>query len=141
MNKIKEILIGTNNIGKYKEICALLPKKVRKYSLQKFKLTSPEENGKNYEENAYLKASYYSKKTNLICLADDSGLEIDLLDGNPGIYSSRWGGDKKSFDLAIDKVFQEMNKKKSDWKTKDAKAKFICCLTVYLPKGNIYTSK
>ena len=62
MNKIKEILIGTNNIGKYKEICALLPKKVRKYSLQKFKLTSPEENGKNYEETLILKPLIIPKK-------------------------------------------------------------------------------
>ena len=76
MNKIKEILIGTNNAGKYKEICDLLPKQIKKHSLKEFKISSPEETGKSFEENALIKASYFSKKTNLICLSDDSGLEI-----------------------------------------------------------------
>ena len=83
MKKIKEILIGTNNPGKYKEICDLLPKKVKKYSLGEFKISSPEETGKSFKENSLIKASYFCKKTNLICLSDDSGLEIDLLVGNP----------------------------------------------------------
>ena len=95
MNKIKEILIGTNNEGKYKEICDLLPKKVKKYSLKEFKISSPEETGKTFENNSLIKASYFSKKTNLICLSDDSGLEIDILNGAPGLFSSRWGGKKK----------------------------------------------
>ena len=90
MNKIKEIIIGTNNEGKYKEICDLLPKKVKKYSPKELNILSPEETGKSFEENSFIKASYFSKKTNLICLSDDSGLEIDLLNGEPGIYSSRW---------------------------------------------------
>ena len=106
MDKITEILIGTNNVGKYKEICDLLPKKVKKYSLGEFKISSPEETGKSFKENALIKASYFSKKTNLICLSDDSGLKIDLLNGLPGIYSARWGGKKGDFNLAISKVFQ-----------------------------------
>ena len=101
MKKIKEILIGTNNPGKYKEICSLLPKKIKKHSLNEFKILTPKETGKSFKENSFIKASYFSKKTNLICLSDDSGLEIDLLDGAPGIYSSRWSGKKKDFNLAI----------------------------------------
>ena len=116
MNKIKEIIIGTNNEGKYKEICDLLPNKVKKYSPKEFKILTPEETGKSFEENSFIKASYFSKKTNLICLSDDSGLEIDLLKGAPGIYSSRWSGKKNNFDLAIKKIFKEMNKIKKDWK-------------------------
>ena len=112
MKKIKEILIGTNNEGKYKEISALLPKKVKKHSLKEFSIEEPEETGKSFEENSLIKASYFSKKTNLICLSDDSGLEIDILKGAPGIFSSRWGGVEKNFDLAIEKVFLEMKKKK-----------------------------
>ena len=108
MSKIKEILIGTKNQGKYKEICHLLPNKIKKYSLSEFDIKAPEETGKSFEENSYIKASYFSKHTNLICLSDDSGLEIDLLDGAPGIYSSRWGGEKKDFNLAIEKVYKEM---------------------------------
>ena len=74
MNKIKEILVGTNNEGKYKEICSLLPRTVKKHSLKKFNIPSPKEIGKSFEENSLIKASYFSKKTNLICLSDDSGL-------------------------------------------------------------------
>ena len=57
MNKIKEILIGTNNDGKYKEICDLLPNKIKKYSPKEFKISSPKEIGKNFEENSMIKAS------------------------------------------------------------------------------------
>ena len=140
MNKIKEILVGTNNIGKYKEICDLLPEKLIKHSPKKFNIFTPEETGKSFEENSMLKASYFAKKTNLICLSDDSGLEIDLLRGRPGIYSARWGGINNDFDLAIEKVFNEMNKTKKNW-SKDNFAKFICCLTLYYPDGKYYTSR
>ena len=68
MKNIKEILIGTNNSGKYKEICALLPKKIKKHSLNEFKILTPKETGKSFKENSFIKASYFSKKTNLICL-------------------------------------------------------------------------
>ena len=112
MEKIKDIIIGTNNEGKFKEISELLPKKINKYSPKELNILSPIENGKTFEENSKLKASFFSKKTNLICLADDSGLEIDLLNGMPGVYSSRWGGTKKNFNKAIEKVFREMSKAK-----------------------------
>ena len=91
MKKIKEILIATNNDGKYREILDLLPNKVKKYSPKEFNLLTPAETGKSFEENSLIKASHFSKKTNLICLSDDSGLEIDLVGGYPGIYSARWG--------------------------------------------------
>ena len=109
MNKIREIIIGTNNQGKYKEICDLLPVNIKKYSPQELNISSPEETGKSFKENSFIKASYFSKKTNQICLSDDSGLEIDLLKGKPGIYSSRWAGEKNNFDLEIKKVFKEMS--------------------------------
>ena len=137
MNKIKEIIIGTNNAGKYKEICALLPKNIKKYSPKEFDLLSPKETGKTFEKNSFIKASYFSRKTNLICLSDDSGLEIDLLKGRPGIYSSRWSGKKNNFDLAIKRVFKEMRKLKKDWKN-DNSARFICCMTLFWPDGKSY---
>jgi len=140
MDKIKEILIGTNNEGKYKEICDLLPKRVIKYSLKEFNILSPEEIGKSFEKNSFIKASYFSKKTNLICLSDDSGLEIDLLNGEPGIYSSRWSGKKNNFDLAIKKIFKKMKKINKDWFYYN-KARFICCLTLFWPNGKSYSSK
>ena len=140
MNKIKEITIGTNNQGKYKEICDLLAVNIKKYSPKELNILSPEETGKNFKENSFLKASYFSKKTNQICLSDDSGLEIDLLKGKPGIYSSRWAGEKNDFDLAIEKVFSEMRNITKNWKNQN-KARFICNMTLYWPDGQSFSSE
>ena len=140
MKKIRKIIVGTNNNGKYKEICDLLPNVIKKYSPKEFNISSPKEIGKSFEENSIIKASYFSKKTNLICLADDSGLEIDLLKGAPGIYSARWSGVNNNFNEAIKRVFEEMSKIKKDWKN-DNTARFICCLTLFWPDGKSYSSK
>jgi len=139
MSKIEKILVGTNNDGKYKEICELLPNSVKKYSPKEFNILTPEETGKSFEKNSFIKASYFSKKTNLICLSDDSGLEIDILDGEPGIFSSRWAGEKKDFNLAIKKVFQKIGNKQKDHKNVNT-AKFVCCLTLFWPNGSSFSS-
>ena len=139
MKKIREIIVGTNNNGKYKEICDLLPNAIKKYSPKEFKIPSPNEIGKSFEENSMMKALYFSKKTNLVCLSDDSGLEINLLNGAPGIYSSRWAGNKNNFDEAIQKVFKEMSKIQKDWKRENT-AKFICCMTLFWPDGLNYSN-
>ena len=140
MTKIRKILIGTNNDGKYREICDLLPNTVEKHSTQEFNLISPEETGKSFEDNSFIKASYFSKKTNLICLSDDSGLEIDILNGEPGIYSSRWGGEKKNFDLAIEKVLKEIEKKNKNFKNQNS-ARFVCAMTIFWPNKSSVTTK
>tara|TARA_Y100000992_G_scaffold80182_1_gene50909 strand:- start:17 stop:619 length:603 start_codon:yes stop_codon:yes gene_type:complete len=139
--KIKKILIGTNNAGKLKEIKDLLPKSTKIFSTKDFKLKSPKETGKSFLKNSLIKAKFFSKKTNLICLADDSGLEIDILNGKPGIFSARWGGAKNNFDKAISKVFRELYKKDKNWKLKKVKARFICALTIYWPNGKIVKSE
>ena len=105
--KIKKLLVGTNNKGKLREIKNLMPKNIQILSTLDFKLKSPKENGKTFEQKSIIKSKYFSKKTNLICLADDSGLEIDILDKEPGIYSARWAGKNKNFKTAIKKVFRE----------------------------------
>ena len=128
--KIKKILIGTNNKGKLREIRDLLPKHIKTYSTAEFKLKSPRENGKTFKENSLIKSKYFSKKTNLICLADDSGLEIDLLDKKPGIYSARWGGAQADFNKAIKRVFRELNTKDKNWKNKKIKARFVCAISL-----------
>ncbi len=136
MKKIKEILIGTNNEGKLREIKALLPKYLKTYSTSEFNLKSPIENGKTFEQNSIIKAKYFSKKSGLFCLADDSGLEIDILNKAPGIYSARWGGKNSNFNLAIIKVFKELYKKDKNWKNKKIKARFVCALAInYLDKN------
>ena len=89
----------------------MLPKSLKTYSILEFNLKSPIENGKTFKENSLIKSKYFSKKTNLVCLADDSGLEIDLLNKRPGIYSARWAGKKNDFNKAIKKVYSELNKK------------------------------
>jgi XTP/dITP diphosphohydrolase len=133
--KITELIVGTNNRGKLKEIKDLLPNYLKIYSPLDFKIKSPAENGKTFAENSSIKARYFSKKTKLICLADDSGLEIDILDKSPGIYSARWGGKKGDFKKAIKKVYRELTKKDKNWKQKKIRARFICALSIsYLDK-------
>ena len=133
--KINKLLIGTNNRGKLREIKSLLPKNIEIYSTSKFNLKSPTENGKTFKENSLIKSKHFSKKTGLICLADDSGLEIDLLDKNPGIYSARWGGEYGDFNKAIKRVYKELSKKDKNWKLKKITARFVCALSIsYLDK-------
>ena len=128
-------MIGSNNKGKLKEIKALLPKRMKIYSTSDFDIKSPVENGKTFEDNSIIKSKYFSKKTNLPCLADDSGLEIDILDKAPGIYSARWGGKNSDFNRAIKRVYKELDKKDKNWKRKKIKARFVCSLSIsYLEK-------
>jgi len=131
MKKILKILIGTNNRGKYSEIKDLLPKHIKTYSTKEFKLKSPKEDGLTFEDNSIIKSKYFSKKTKLICLADDSGLEIDLLNKAPGIYSARWGGKNGDFKKAIKRVYRNLYKVDKDWQSKKVKARFICALSIY----------
>ena len=131
MKKISKLLIGTNNKGKYKEIKDLLPKYIKTYSTKEFKLKSPKEDGLTFEENSIIKSKHFSKKTNLICLADDSGLEIDLLNKAPGIYSARWGGKNGDFKKAINRVYRNLFRIDKNWQSKKIKARFICALSIY----------
>ena len=133
--KINKLLIGTNNKGKLREIKSLLPKNIKIRSTSEFNLKSPIENGKTFKENSLIKSKYFSKKTGLLCLSDDSGLEIDLLNKNPGIYSARWGGKNSDFNKAIRRVYRELNKKDKNWRVKKIKARFVCALSIcYLDK-------
>jgi XTP/dITP diphosphohydrolase len=135
MKKILKLLIGTNNKGKYKEIKDLLPKYIKTHSTSEFRLKSPKEDGLTFTENSIIKSKHFSRKTKLICLADDSGLEIDILNKSPGIYSARWGGKKGDFKKAINRVYRELSKKEKNWKLKKVKARFICALSIcYLDK-------
>ena len=129
--KYKEIVIGTNNNGKLREIKDLLPKSYKISSPKDYKLKSPKENGKTFLKNSLIKAKHFSKKTGKICIADDSGLEISMLNNQPGIYSARWGGKKNDFNLAISKIYSKLEKKDKNWRKKKVSAKFICALTIF----------
>ena len=128
--KINKLLIGTNNKGKLKEIRDLLPKYIKIFSTLDFKIKSPKEDGKTFAENSLIKSRFFSKKKNLICLADDSGLEIDMLGKKPGIFSARWGGRNSDFKKAINRVYRELYKKDKNWKYKKIKARFVCALSI-----------
>ena len=131
--KIQNLFIGSNNQGKIKEIRDLLPKTIQILIPKNFNLKSPKETGSTFEENSFLKAKFFSKKTKMICLADDSGLEIDSLNKLPGIYSARWGGKKNNFNLAIKKVYKELKKNNKRWYKIKQTARFVCALTIYWP--------
>lgn len=96
MQKIISLLIGTRNNGKFREITAIIeglhPKVFSLKSLREFSLPDVPETGKTFCENSLLKARYYGSLSKLPTLADDGGLEIDTLEGEPGIHSRRWPG-------------------------------------------------
>jgi|TARA_B110001452_G_C15235293_1_gene427710 XTP/dITP diphosphohydrolase len=130
MKKIRKILIGTHNKGKFKEISCLLSKKIKKISPIVLKIKSPKETGKNFKENSILKANYFNKKTNLISLSDDSGLQVKCLNNRPGIYSARWAKKHGSFNKAMQKILVLVRKENKLKKRKNRKATFVCCLSI-----------
>ena len=130
MYKIDKILIGTHNKGKFKEISSLLPNKVEKVSPIDLGIESPEESGKTFLQNSELKANFFCNKSKLITLSDDSGLEIDCLNGQPGIFSSRWAKQFGSFDNAMIEILNKMQTL-----NKGTAAQFVCSLTIQWPNG------
>jgi XTP/dITP diphosphohydrolase len=137
LKNIKSLLIATNNKGKLSEIKKLLPKHITFYSPKDFNLIEPVENKKTFEGNAVIKAKYCAEKSKLISLSDDSGLEVSVLNVDPGVYSARWAGKNKDFKLAIKKVYSKIKKKNKLNKKKNAR--FYCSLAVAFPNGTYKT--
>jgi len=131
-----EILIATNNLGKVKEIKDILnTQEIKILTMKDFPdLPKVEEDGKNYQENAFKKARKISEYTGKICLADDSGLEIDYLKGKPGIYSSRWGNSDEERINKVLKLLKNVPKNKRN-------AKFVCAAVLVFPDGKTYMVK
>ena len=126
-----KIIFATNNPNKLKEIKNLMPKGIEIVSLQEIGCTEDiPETGDTLEANALEKAHYLKKHYGYDCFADDSGLEVDLLDGDPGIFSARWGGKRGDFKKAMNRVYKELDKKDKNWRNKKIKARFVCALTV-----------
>ena len=130
MYKIDKILIGTHNKGKFREISDLLPREVEKISPDQLGIESPVEDGKTFLENSELKANFFCNKSKLITLSDDSGLEIDCLNGQPGIFSSRWAKQFGNFDNAMIEILKKMK-----ILNKGTTAQFVCSLTIQWPDG------
>lgn len=129
------ILVGTNNAGKVRELKSLLADiPVALHSLDEFEnIIEPEETGETFAENADLKAIYYSEKTGLATLADDSGLEVKALNGAPGVYSARYGGKDSSHAEKIAKLLEELENSQSE----DRAARFVCVISLTNEKGEI----
>ena len=140
MKKIYKIIIGSNNQGKIKEIRDLLPKKIKVYTPKQLSIKSPKESGKSFQENSLIKAKYFSKKSKITCISDDSGLAINILGGKPGIKSARWAGKNNDFKLAIKKIYKKINQKQINFDNTKVKARFICALTIYWKNNKYITS-
>tara|TARA_B100000963_G_C22525672_1_gene625178 strand:- start:323 stop:898 length:576 start_codon:yes stop_codon:yes gene_type:complete len=130
---MKKILIGTHNVGKFKEIAYLLPKKYKKISPSKLKIKSPKETGKSFIANAELKVRFFSKYVNYPVISDDSGICIQALSNRPGIYSARLAEKHGSFQNAMNFILKKLKGKKN------RKAIFVCSLSYKNEKGKIIT--
>ena len=130
----KKLLIATHNKGKGSEIAALLKDYISDFiTAGDLNLLEPEETGKTFSENAILKATLAAKASGHVCLADDSGLSVYALNGDPGIYSARWGGPQKDFDLAMRRVNETLSDQT------DRRAAFVCVLALGWPDGHSET--
>jgi XTP/dITP diphosphohydrolase len=126
------IVVATHNPGKLTEINDLLrPLGLDAVSAASLGLPEPDETGDTFAANAILKAEASAKGSGLAALSDDSGLCVDGLDGDPGIYSARWAGPSKDFSVAMELVEAELQKRGST----NRRAHFICALCLAFPDG------
>jgi XTP/dITP diphosphohydrolase len=126
-----KLVIASHNKGKIGEIEELLgPYGIEPVSAAELDLPEPDETGVTFIDNAELKARLAADLSGLPALADDSGLCVDALEGRPGIYSARWAGEDRNFDLAMERVHQEMLAKDPE---AGRNAHFVCALAVCWP--------
>ena len=134
MKKNNLLLIGTHNDGKFREISKLISKKIKKISPKSLKIKAPKETGKTFSSNSELKANFFYKKSKLISISDDSGLEILALNNKPGIYSARWAKRSGSFEKAMITILKKLKN------NKNRKARFICSLSIKLNEKKMITT-
>ncbi len=126
------LVIASHNAGKISEIHHLL--KDFSFHLKNSKelgLIEPDETGSTFQENALIKARAAASASGYASIADDSGLCVFALDGEPGIYSARWAGPSKDFHIGISTIETKLRAKK----TTDYSAKFVCALALCFPNG------
>ena len=131
---MKHVVVATKNIGKVREFAELFERfDLEIKSLHDFPhIEEVEETGETFEENALLKADSLCKQLNSIVIADDSGLIVDALNGNPGVRSARYAGEQKDDQANIDKVLTELDGISMEKRT----ARFYCALAVAFPEEN-----
>jgi XTP/dITP diphosphohydrolase len=124
------LVIASHNPGKIAEIAALLaPFAVESIAAGSLRIPEPEETGDSFEANAALKAKAVAEASGMPALADDSGLVVPALGGAPGIYSARWAGPAKDFQVAMERVHRELG-------NQDRSARFVAVLALTWPGGN-----
>jgi XTP/dITP diphosphohydrolase len=130
------LVVASHNKGKVREIGALLaPLGVDVISAGELNLPEPYETETTFVGNAALKAVAAAKASALPALADDSGLEVFALGGDPGVYSARWGGEARDFNLAMERVWRALAAKGAT----DFSARFVCVLALAQPDGSVET--
>ena len=138
MIKPAKLVIATHNAGKLREIRALLsPLGIECVGAEELDLPEPEETGITFVDNAELKARQAADLSGLPALADDSGLSVDALHGNPGIFSARWAEDddgERDFGRAMERVWREVEAAGPD---AGHDAHFVCVLSLAWPDGAI----
>ncbi|WP_088228958.1 XTP/dITP diphosphatase [Desulfosporosinus sp. FKB] len=134
-----KILLATQNQGKVRELQDLLAdEEIEVVSLRDLPdWEEVEENGETFAENAALKARAAVQRTGLIALADDSGLEVDALNGAPGVFSARFAGEPKDDERNNDKLLDLLARIPDDKRT----ARFRCALVIAAPKGKEYLTE
>ena len=131
------LLVATHNPGKLREFEYLLePHGIAVVGAAALGLPEPEETGDTFHANARLKARAASDATGLPALADDSGIVVHGLDGQPGIHSARWAGPERDFDLAIAKVLDGLAARFGSFAAADQAAAFVAVLCLALPDGS-----
>ncbi len=125
------LVAATHNPGKAREIEALLDGNYEIVTAGSLNLPEPDETESTFVGNAMLKARHAAALSGEVCLADDSGMSVTALDGEPGIFSARWAGPSKDFDLAMQKVEERLEETGS----KDRSAWFTSALAVAWPDG------
>ncbi len=129
-----KLVIASHNPGKVREIGDLLePYRVEVISAAELNLPEPEETGTTFTANAQLKARFVADASGLPALADDSGLAVEALGGDPGVLSARWAGPGKDFAVAMRRVEDKLAGKT------DRRAHFACALALCWPGGHCET--
>jgi XTP/dITP diphosphohydrolase len=128
------LVVASHNPGKVREIKALLgPHGIEPLSAGDLHLPEPEETGATFIANAELKARAAADASGHPALADDSGLWVNALNGEPGIYSARWAGPTKDFRIAMARIEKALREKNAT----DYAAKFVCALSLAMPRGEM----
>ena len=128
---VKKLVVASHNKGKVAEIKDLLaPYPLEILSISEFGLSAPEETGKTFIDNAQIKAQAAVEGCGLPCLADDSGISVEALCGEPGIFSARWAGPDRNFNLAMTTVNAKLGDKSN------RRAYFVSALTLAWPDGH-----